>query len=137
MNVKRIEGSLLNFWVAKSVGLKILTKPPLPGEKHDPDNGHWHPQTYHPATDWSHAGPIVSNEWYVIEDTLAEWFGPDWTGAKAIKECPLLWFMRAFVASQFGDQLEDIGGADVSQAPNAVTLAQLQLDTLRTLRETQ
>ncbi len=134
MNVKRIEGSLLNFWVAKSAGLKILLESPSRGEKHDPDSGNWHPQTYHPASDWSHGGPIVANEWYAIEDILAEWFGQDWTGAKAIVESPLTWFMRAYVASQFGDEVEDIGSVNRSLAPTPVVLAQLQLNTLRALR---
>ena len=120
MNVKRIDESLLNFWVAKSAGLKTLTQPPLAGQLHDPDSGYWHPQTYHPATDWSHAGPILSNEWYVIEDILIEWFGPNWACAKAVLDRPLQWFMRAFIASQFGDEVENVAATDVGLAPDQI-----------------
>lgn len=137
MNVKRMEGALLNYWVARSAGLRIQLDTPQPGEKHDPESGQWHPETYHPATDWSHGGPVVAAEWYAIEDTLAEWFGSDWNHAKAIIDIPLLWFMRAYVASQFGDEVEDLGDADVSRGPTPVELAQRQLNTLRAMRQTQ
>ncbi len=123
--------------MAKSAGLKLLPQAPAAGEKHQPEGGCWHPQSFHPSTDWSHGGPIVSNEWYVIEDVLTEWFGPDWTHAKAIMDFPLPWFMRAYVASQFGDQVEDIGGADRALGPDPILLAQLQLNSLRSMRATQ
>jgi hypothetical protein len=114
-----------------------MLDPPTPGTRHDPDSGFWHPYTFHPATNWSHAGPIVSNEWYVIEDVLLEWFGPDWCFVKAIMDFPLQWFMRAYVASQFGDQVEDVAGADVARAPNPVNLVQQQLNALRSQRPMQ
>lgn len=134
MNVKKIDGALLNFWVAKSAGLALLARTPGPTERHDPDSGQWHPANFHPASDWSTAGPIVSNEWYVIEDILTEWFGPNWAYIKAIMDFPLQWFMRAYVASQFGDVLEDMSGDETSAAPDLVARARLQLDTMRTLR---
>ncbi len=112
MNVKKLEGVQLDFWVAKAAGLATQQEVPLPQERHDPDSGKWHPKTFHPSIDWSHAGPIVSNEWYVIEDVLVEWFGPDWAYAGGITNASLLWFMRAFVASQFGDEVEDIVESD-------------------------
>ncbi len=135
MNVKKLEKPLLNFWVAKSAGLKRLPQPPQPGEPHDPESGHWHPHNYDPASDWSQAGPIVSNEWYVIEDTLIEWFGPGWTRSKTVVDFPLMWFMRAYVASQFGDQVEDLVGVDNLPASSPVVLAQLNLNSLRARRE--
>lgn len=107
MNVKRLDGLLLNFWVAKSQGLRLLATPPAPGAGHDPDKGCWHPDTFHPSSNWAHAGPIVSNEWYAIEDVLLEWFGPQWPEALMIQHAPAAWFMRAYVASQFGDEVED------------------------------
>ena len=108
MIVKKLEGTLLNFWVAKSRGLTRLSEPPLAGAKHDPDSGSWHPATYRPASNWSQAGPIVSDEWYAIEDILIEWFGPEWTSVNTVVHIPTLWFMRAYVASQFGDEVEDL-----------------------------
>ena len=108
MNVKKLEGSQLNFWVAKAADLTAQRESPLPLEKHDPNSGKWHPRTFHPGTDWSHAGPIIANEWYVIENVLIEWFGPDWGDAGGILNSPLPWFMRAYVASQFGDEVEDV-----------------------------
>jgi hypothetical protein len=114
MNVKRLEGPILNFWIAKSAGLKPLTEQPLPGVLHDPESGFWHPQNYHPANNWAHAGPIVSNDWYCIEDILIDWFGPDWHTINAIVQNPLIWFMRAYVASSFGNEVENIAFGDSS-----------------------
>jgi hypothetical protein len=116
MNVKRLDGNLLDFWVAKSGGLKLLPEPPKPGDRYDPESGYWHPLTFHPGSDWSQGGPIVSNEWYALEDILIEWFGNGWTHISALVHDPLKWFMRAYVASQFGDEVEDSFRVDVSPA---------------------
>ena len=107
MHIKRLDGALLNYWVARSAGLQLATTAPRPGLGHDPESGLWHPQTYCPASDWSQGGPIVANEWYGIEDQLVAWFGPDWPQIGAIRDAPLKWFMRAYVAMQFGDEVED------------------------------
>ena len=64
MNVKRIEGRLLNFWVAKSAGLRLSDENPAPGKCHDPESGLWHPHTYNPANDWSHGGALVLCRWH-------------------------------------------------------------------------
>jgi hypothetical protein len=119
VNVKRLDGTLLNCWVAKSAGLKLLPAVPGPGDRHDQDSGYWHPQSFHPATDWTHGGPIVANEWYVLEDILCEWFGPTWTTVEAVVRDPLKWFMRAFVASMFGDEVEEVRVSDMVQPPAA------------------
>jgi hypothetical protein len=116
MNVKRLEPPLLNFWVARSAGLKLRSNTPTGGDVHDPESGTWHPKTYHPATNWSHAGPIVSNEWYGLEDILIEWFGAYWNTIPALTQEPLKWFMRAYVASQFGDEVEDLAHAATTDA---------------------
>jgi Protein of unknown function (DUF2591) len=114
VNVKRLDGALLNFWVAKAAGLQLAATDPKPGDRHDPDSGFWHPVTYCPAQDWSHAGTIISEEWFAIEDALAAWFGPQWPHINAIVENPLKWFMRAYVATQFGDEVEDMDGGTSS-----------------------
>jgi hypothetical protein len=113
MIVKRIQGSLLDFWVAKSVGLKPVSERHSQAQCHDPESGYWDPRTYRPSSDWSQGGPIVSNEWYVIEDILVDWFGTDWATITAIRNEPLKWFLRAYVVSQFGDEVEDIDPASL------------------------
>lgn len=108
MIVKRIQGPLLDFWVAKSAGLKPVPERVSQAVRHDPESGFWDPRSYLPSTDWAVGGPIVSNEWYVIEDVLIEWFGDDWSTITAIRNEPLKWFMRAYVVSQFGEEVEDV-----------------------------
>jgi hypothetical protein len=108
MNVRALNGALLDFWVAKSEGLKLKTDPLRPGETHDALSGYWHPRTYHPSTDWTQGGPIVSRDWYELEDRLIEWFGPNWPLMDAFDAAPLKWFMRAFVSIHFGEQVEDM-----------------------------
>jgi Protein of unknown function (DUF2591) len=119
MNVKRLDGRQLNYWVAKSAGLKLSADYQLPGKPHDPDSGVWHPHTYNPANDWSQAGLILSNEWFSIEDALVEWFGLQWPHIPAISENPLKWFMRAYVATQYGDEVEESSPFDFASAPEA------------------
>lgn len=108
MNVKRLDGRLLNFWVAKSAGLHLSTNGANPTKGHDPDSGFWHPHTYNPANDWALAGPIIAAEWFAIEDMLLEWFGAHWPHIPAITDNPLKWFLRAYVATQFGDEVEEV-----------------------------
>ncbi|MBS1142923.1 MAG: hypothetical protein H6R14_329 [Proteobacteria bacterium] len=108
MRVTSLDGALLDFWVAKSENLKLLPGIPEEGNSHEMRSGHWHPSTYHPSTDWSQGGEIVSNEWYAIEDALIAWFGHSWPFIKAITESPLKWFMRAYVKTKFGDEVEEL-----------------------------
>jgi hypothetical protein len=121
MNVKRLDGRQLNYWVAKSAGLKLSADYQLPGTPHDPESGVWHPHTYNPANDWSQAGFILSSEWFTIEDALVEWFGQQWPHIPAISENPLKWFMRAYVATQYGDEVEDTSPFDFTSGPDAET----------------
>lgn len=108
MNVKRLDGRLLNYWVAKSAGLTLGASDQDPARPHATDSGVWHPHRYNPANDWSHAGAIITEEWFAIEDTLVEWFGQQWPHVPAIAHNPLKWFMRAYVATQFGDEVEEV-----------------------------
>jgi hypothetical protein len=123
MNVKRLDGRQLNYWVAKSAGLKLSADYQLPGTPHDPDSGIWHPHTYNPANDWSQAGSILSSEWFTIEDALVEWFGLQWPHIPAISENPLKWFMRAYVATQYGDEVEDASLFDFAFAQESEAAA--------------
>lgn len=131
MNVKRLDGRQLNYWVAKAAGLKLSADHQKPGTPHDPESGVWHPHTYNPANDWSQAGLILSNEWFSIEDALIEWFGPQWPHIPAVADSPLKWFMRAYVATQYGDEVEDIAlsapAEPVGFVPPAPSVVRVQL----------
>jgi hypothetical protein len=122
MNAKRIDGTLLDFWVAKAANLTLQELPLTAGQKHDPESGLWHPETFHPSSNWTHGGPLLSGEWYAVEDILSDWFSPDWTYVPAFREDPLKWFMRAFVALQYGEALEDLDGIKVGSAPPPQTV---------------
>jgi hypothetical protein len=106
MRVIALEGALLDFWVAKSENLKLLPDVPDEGKVDEYGSGQWHPNTYHPSSNWSQGGAIVANEWHAIEGVLIEWFGPNWPFIKAITDAPLPWFMRAYVKINFGDEVE-------------------------------
>jgi hypothetical protein len=121
MNVKKIDGAILNFWVAKSGGLNYLIESSQPDDGQDGEGGGRSPQYFNPSAYWSHGGPIIANEWYVIEDILKGWFGPDWDAIGTVARNPLKWFMRAYVASMFGDEVEDVSLREASRVPAGVT----------------
>jgi len=108
MQVKQLEGRLLNYWVAKSAGLTMRKDDEQLAKWHDPSGHSWHPESYNPSVDWTHAGSVISEEWFAIERQLAEWFGWQWSYIPAIADRPLIWFLRAYVATQFGEELEDL-----------------------------
>lgn len=118
MRVTKLEGPLLDFWVAKSANLTLRLKAPEGEELPKTGDGFWHPDSYHPSRNWTHGGAIVSEEWYGIEDALHEWFGSDWPHIKAITDDPLKWFMRAYVKTQFGDEVEEIAEIPPTLVPS-------------------
>lgn len=89
MNVRRLDGRLLNYWVARSAGLTLAANGPLPRERHNPDSSFWHPHNYNPANDWSCAGGIVAGNWYDIDAKLTDWFGAGWSHVTDIADNPL------------------------------------------------
>jgi hypothetical protein len=106
MKVIGLEGALLDFWVAKSENLKRLPDAPIGGQA-EVISGYWHPDIYHPSSNWSQGGMIIAKDWHGIEDGLIEWFGPHWAFIKRISDAPLPWLMRAYVKIHFGDEVED------------------------------
>ena len=111
MDVKRLNGRLLNYWVAQSAALALLAGDAHRQQRQPWDSGLWHPHSCNPANDWSHAGPIISAEWLAIDDMLVEWFGVQWSHIPAVADHPLTWFLRAYVATRFGDEVEDLDSA--------------------------
>ena len=114
MHAMRLDGAQLDFWVAKAAGLQRAEQAPPPDSRHDTDGSSWHPQNFHPSVDWTHAARFLMDDWYSLEDCIANWFGPDWSLVPAFKVDPLKWFMRAYVATHFGEALEDSAMAPIS-----------------------
>jgi len=108
MRVSKLEAPLLNFWVAKSLGLKPVADGRGDGSISVVNADSGQPEPYQPCLDWSQAGPILADSWYELETTLIEWFGPHWPHLQEFRETPLLWFMRALVTNHFGEEVEDL-----------------------------
>jgi len=106
MKVNRLEVPVLNFWVAKSQGLGPIVDGRGDGSVSVVNGASGSPEPYQPTTDWSQAGPILADHWYDLETVMLEWLGPSWSHMKEFRENPLLWLMRAFVAVNFGDEVE-------------------------------
>lgn len=107
MKVLGLEAPLLNYWVAKSQGLQPVADGRGEGSISvmNVDAGKIEP--YQPSIDWSQAGPILADQWYELESVMIEWLGPFWPHLKIFRDDPLVWFMRAFVALRFGQEVED------------------------------
>jgi hypothetical protein len=103
MRVAALTAPMLNFWAAKAVESKIDFKA---GQVfiHDPELDEDIP--FHPSLDWSQAFPLLANDWFDVETVLIDWFGPHWPFVKEIREDALAWFIRALVASKFGEEVE-------------------------------
>ena len=125
MRVTRLDGTLLDYWVAKSEGLELLPNQPTEGETHAQSSGFWHPSIYQPSSNWSQGGAIVANEWYDLENVLIEWFGPNWPFIKAIADEPLKWLLRAYVATKFGEEVEEVVEFEFS-SPVTITVPDYQ-----------
>ncbi len=122
MIVKELDGQHLNYWVAKSAGLKLSASSIDPGKIFGHQTGGWHPQTYDPANDWSKAVVILTSEWSAIESIMVEWFGFQWQHMPTVVDSPLKWFMRAFVAAKNGDEVEEVAHFGLDEPGQPVQL---------------
>lgn len=107
MKVISLEAPLLNFWIAKSLGLPTLEDGQIKGAVRVTNAISGETESFQPTTDWSQAGPILEKNWYEIETMMNEWFGPRWAHMKDFRNDPLTWLMRGFVALNFGDEVEE------------------------------
>lgn len=111
--VAELEGAELDYWVAKSIGAEPRI---VEGRCHALTPGYenwWQP--FLPSSSWFHGGPIIERERMDVEQMGAKdkWakvlcIGP----AFSVPACYfgptlLIAAMRAFVASRFGDTVED------------------------------
>lgn len=106
MRVAVLTSPTLNFWVAKSRGLPATLDRRADSSVSVPDPETGRPVPFQPCLDWSQAGPILADEWYDIETILIEWFGPQWSYQRQFQDQSLTWFMRAYVAAKFGEEVE-------------------------------
>lgn len=116
MKVSELEGALLDYWVGVSLGLMVEIK-----------NGVCFRETsfgkhvYFPSTEWFQGGPIMERE-RIGTTGPGPMGGPDpdryWTafidtgsyaggGHSGSGRTPLIAAMRCFVASKFGEEVED------------------------------
>lgn len=110
--VSDLEGAELDYWVAKAHGWKS-----------DPDfldsaldQGYWtadgifEPKhEWKPSIDWSQGGPIIEREKIQLEIIHGEWGALiDVDAWPKYGPTPLIAAMRAFVASKFGNEIEEI-----------------------------
>lgn len=51
VNVLKLDGTLLDFWVAKSENLELLDVAADERERLHHGSGYWHPSYYHPPSD--------------------------------------------------------------------------------------
>ena len=119
MKTAELEGAALDYWVAKTEGRCLH-------EQTRTKCGNWGTdficiacgkdayneittRDWKPSTDWAQGGPIIERERIELEPTVFDWSArvdgiTGWWFAKT----PLIAAMRAFVASKFGDEVEDI-----------------------------
>ncbi len=123
MLVKNLEGAELDYWVARAEGLE---HPPYLGEmrpgrcmmpldSHDHDGPIRHWVNYDPSENWNLAGPIIEREnigfdWEA-DDICIAWYQRskyERAGSNQFSgSTPLKAAMRAFVASQYGEEVPE------------------------------
>ena len=103
MKTNKLEGADLDHWVARSLGI-ISDGPPYYKADHD-NNRPWSP-----STSWTQGGPLVERERIMLKPGQDEWVA-DWIRhdrvAVGIGPTPLIAAMRCFVASKFGEEVQD------------------------------
>lgn len=132
MKTAELEGAVLDYYVAKADGLPIYAA----GTDSWPGNAHVHRESfehsvvlislmgmshglfiehsgksvrYSPSVNWEYAGPIIESNGIWLSHRGDKWFSTvEAKGSFQEGPTPLIAAMRAFVASKFGDEVEDI-----------------------------
>lgn len=136
MKVAELEGAQLDYWVARANGWRVNLDFPNGGWRYlnedpvQPFPAEWRSE-YKPSSDWSDGGPIIERERFNIVDHAAyhhngilkeysEQFAAFKGDPYQLSDLggfefywmqkgptPLIAAMRAYVASKFGDTVED------------------------------
>jgi len=134
MKTAELEREYLDYYVAKADGLPIYAA----GTDSWPGNAHVHRESfehsvilislmgishglfiehsaksvrYSPSVNWEYAGPIIEREHICIGYSEVHGWGADFQDDVPYRwhgKTPLIAAMRVFVASRFGDEVEDI-----------------------------
>lgn len=128
MKVSEMEGALLDYWVARANkydhGLRleagVCIAPAMSDDEQLQGIASGSSDIYSPSRYWEQAGPIIEREciaifagdggkeWGAEMRKLAEhWIDTTVFEADARGQTPLIAAMRAYVASKFGDEVED------------------------------
>jgi hypothetical protein len=74
----------------------------------DPDTAGPDRRTWTPRRSWDDFAPILRRDWPAIARQMRTWFGDGWPEAAELRggEELLCWFVRAYVASNVGDDID-------------------------------
>lgn len=99
MKTSELAGALLDYWVAEAEGMLRM----ISGGIEDKLGG------YSPSTKWAQGGPIIEREHFYIEwDADGYWIARHPESITYRAESPLVAAMRAFVASRFGSEVNEV-----------------------------
>lgn len=124
VSVTELEDHVLAAWVGLLQGIyvEIIAVHGQPKDKRafcfrgHIVNGHW--CEYHPFNSWLDAAHVFEDNVGAIVEKLRDWFGLNWPAVISERihleegdseRQHLRWFMRAYVASQCGDEVDDKG----------------------------
>lgn len=112
IKVSELTGAMLDYWAGKANGLG----PFIYGDKCYIPTGDGVGTLYSPSTDWLQGGPISEREQFAVIPVVGgTWCvernvptgGDDYDVAEARGDTVLIAAMRCFVASKFGDEVDD------------------------------
>lgn len=119
MKITELEGSLLDYWVARALGAETLRTDNRLTEVLDPrlgfGGGSW--QAYCPSVDWGHGGPIIEREGICVvkfetcwgaQTGFENWIDTNDDDIEYTGPTPLVAAMRAYVASKFKEEVGDV-----------------------------
>ena len=123
MRTAELTGELLDYWAAKAAGVDAVMSDPYPNGSRSmvtyyyrDREGKLDGRSYKPSSHWSDGGKIIELERIglmpVLHDGETCWmaahpsFGSGFPGPT-----PLIAAMRAYVASKFGNMVEDVARA--------------------------
>lgn len=116
MKVSELKDNKLDYWVARAEGLSINPEVCQPDRGVFVGHGGGDLDFFEPSEEWAQGGPILEREMIELSHDR-DWredgeFGRVWQGYHAgygymDGDTPLIAAMRAYVASKFGDEVDD------------------------------